>query len=81
MAKMKVYGITIPKKVLGFRLSKGTRKDIRKLLKRLETPEARTIAISAASAGLAYLAEHAAHREGLIGKLASKVAPPQSRPN
>lgn len=77
---MKVYGITIPKKVLGFKLSKGSRKDLRRLLKRLESPELRALAISVAGAGVAYLTEQAAQREGMMGRLASKLAP-SARPN
>jgi hypothetical protein len=80
MAKMKVYGIQVPKKVLGFKLSKGSRKDLRKVLKRLESPEVRTLALSAAGAVIAYLAEHAAQRDGLIGRIASRVSPP-AKPN
>lgn len=66
--------IRIPKKVLGFKLSKGSRKDLRKLLKVLESPQARTIAVSAASVALAYLAEKAAERKGPLRKLAGKAA-------
>lgn len=80
MAKMKAYGIKIPKKVLGFKLSKGSRKDVRKVLKRLESPEARTLALAAAGAAIAFLAEHAAQRDGLIGRIASKVSP-SAKPN
>ena len=80
MGKMKIYGIEIPKKVLGFKLSKGTRKDLRKLLKRMDSPEARALALSAAGAAAAYLAEHAARRDGTIGRIASKFTPP-SKPN
>ncbi len=80
MGKMKVYGIEIPKKVLGFKLSKGTRKDLRKLLKRIDSPEGRALALSAAGVAAAFVAEHAARRDGVIGRIASKVAP-ASRPN
>ena len=80
MAQEKVFGIKIPKKVLGFKLSKGTRKDLRKLLKRMDSPEARALAISAAGAAVAYFAEQAAQREGLIGRVAGKVAP-SKQPN
>ena len=38
------------KEVLGFKLSKGTRKDMKKLLKMLGSPDTRTFAISAAAA-------------------------------
>lgn len=66
--------IKIPKKVLGFKLSKGSRKDLRRLLKVLEAPEARAIAVSATSVAIAYLAEKAAERKGPLRKLASKAA-------
>lgn len=42
--------VTIPKRIFGFKLSKGTRKDLRKIIGMLEHPEARTLALSAATA-------------------------------
>lgn len=80
MAKIKFHGIEIPKRVLGFKLSKGTRKDLRKLLKRIGSPEARTLMLSAAGVAAGYLAEQAAKRDDLIGRVTGKVAPPP-RPN
>ena len=74
MGKKKDKGINIPKNVLGFKLSKGTRKDLRKALKLLESPEARTIAVSVATTTLAYLAEQLAEREGLLGRVAGKAS-------
>ena len=74
MGKKNGGKLRIPKKVLGFKLSKGSRKDLRKLLKLLESPEARTIAISAASVAFGYLAEKTAERKGPLGKLAGKAA-------
>ena len=59
MAKKTIFGVRIPK-VLGFKLSKGTRSDLHKLSQHLETPEARGLAISALGVGLAYLAEYLA---------------------
>jgi hypothetical protein len=53
----------VPKKILGFKLSKGTRKDLKKLLKMLEGPNTRALAISAAGGLAAYLAEKFAEHE------------------
>lgn len=64
----------IPKKVLSFKLSKGSRKDLRKLLKLVEGPEIRGIAISAASVALGFLAEKTVERKGPPGKRAGKTA-------
>ena len=53
----------VPKKILGFKLSKGTRKDLKKLLKMLGDPDTRTLAISAAGGLAAFLAEKFAEHE------------------
>jgi len=55
--------LKVPKKVFGFKLSKGTRKDLKKLLKMLGDPDTRTLAISAAGGLAAFLAEKFAERE------------------
>lgn len=60
MAKNK---LELPKKILGFKLSKGTRKDLKKLLKMLSNPDTRTFAVSAAGGLAAYLAERFAEYE------------------
>lgn len=53
-----------PKSILGFPLSKGTRKDLRKLMKMLERPKTRTMAVTAASGLAAFLGERfAEHRQ------------------
>jgi hypothetical protein len=74
MAKKKTTGIKIPKKVLGFKLSKGTRKDVGKLLHMLESSEARAIAVSAGSVALGLILEKAAERQGPIAYVARKAA-------
>ena len=74
MGKKKDGKVKIPKRVLGFKLSKGSRRDLRKLLKLIETPQARAIAVSAASVAFGYLAEKTAERKGPLGKLANKAA-------
>ena len=53
----------VPKKILGFKLSKGTRKDLKKLLKMVTHPDTRTLAISAAGGLAAFLAERFAEYE------------------
>jgi hypothetical protein len=53
----------VPKEVLGFKLSKGTRKDMKKLLKMLGSPDTRTFAVSAAGGLAAFLAERFAEYE------------------
>ena len=47
----------VPKKIMGFKLSKGTRKDIRKLLGMFGDPDTRKLAMTAASGLAAYLAQ------------------------
>lgn len=64
----------VPKKVLGFKLSKGSRKDLRRLLKLLESPEARALAVSAASVALGFLGEKAAARKGPLARIVGKAA-------
>jgi hypothetical protein len=64
MGKKKNKGIKVPKKLMGFKLSKGTRKDLNKLLKMTAIPDKRTLAMSAMSAITALLAERmSAHHE------------------
>ena len=58
MAKNKV-----PKKLMGFKLRKGTRKDLKKLLRMVSHPDTRTLAISAAGALAAFIAERFAEYE------------------
>ena len=65
----------VPKKVLGFKLSKGTRKDLKKLLSMLEGPDTRALAISVAGGLAAYLAEKfAEHEIGKHGKRGKALA-------
>ena len=61
MAK-KDKGLKVPKKIMGFKLSKGTRKDLRKLLGMFVEPDTRNLAMAAASGLAAYLAEHFADK-------------------
>lgn len=53
----------VPKKLMGFKLSKGTRKDLKRLLKMVTHPDTRTLAISAAGALAAFIAERFAEYE------------------
>lgn len=55
--------LKVPKKVLGFNLSKGTRKDIKKLLKLVGDPETRAIALSVAGGLAAFIAERIGERK------------------
>jgi hypothetical protein len=65
----------IPKKILGLKLSKGTRKDLRKLVKLIETPETRGLAIAAASVALGFLAKKMApdHALATLGDTAAQA--------
>ena len=62
MAK-KGKGLKVPKRIMGFKLSKGTRKDLRKLLRMVGEPDTRTLAMTAASGLAAYLAEQFAEKQ------------------
>ena len=53
----------VPKKVLGFKLSKGTRKDLRRLVRMLGNPDKQALAVSAAGGLAAFLAERLAEYE------------------
>jgi len=53
----------VPKKLAGFKLSKGTRKDLKKLLKMVAEPDTRTLAVSAAGALAAFIAERFAEHQ------------------
>lgn len=62
MAKKK-KGLKVPKDIMGFKLSKGTRKDMKKLLKMVGNPDKKDLAISAAGGIAAFLAEQVAEYE------------------
>ena len=55
--------LKVPKKILGFKLSKGTRKDLKKLLKMFRDPDTHTLAMTAAGGLAAFLAERFAEHE------------------
>lgn len=63
----------IPKKIAGFKLSKGSRKDLRKLLRMIEEPQARALALSALGVLAAYLGERLAEGKGPLSKVARKA--------
>jgi len=65
----------VPKKLLGFRLSKGTRKDIKKLLKMLGHPERHKLATTVISALVALLSERMAARQISSEESVKKRAP------
>jgi hypothetical protein len=55
--------LKVPKRIMGFKLSKGTRKDLKKLLRMFGKPDSRTLAMTAASGLAAYLAEQFAEKQ------------------
>lgn len=61
----------VPNKVFGFKLSKGTRKDLKKLLKMVQKPDTRALAMSAAGGLVALLVERFGEQER--DKLQDKV--------
>ena len=59
----------VPKKILGFKLSKGTRKDLKKLLKMFDNADSHKVAASVAAALTAYLIERfGEHQVEKLGK-------------
>jgi len=52
----------VPKRILGFKLSKGTRKDLKKLLKMFEHPDRRALAMTAAGGLATFLMERFAEK-------------------
>jgi hypothetical protein len=57
MAKKKVRGVKVPRKILGQKLRKGTRKDIADLVRALGHPNARSLLAAATTAVLPLLAD------------------------
>ena len=55
--------LKVPKEIMGFKLSKGTRKDVKKLLRMIGDPDKKDLAISAAGGLAAFLAERVAEYE------------------
>jgi hypothetical protein len=55
--------IKVPKRIFGFKLSKGTRKDLKKLLKMVEHPQKRAIAMTAAGGLATFLLERFADKK------------------
>ena len=66
----------VPKAILGFKLSKGTRKDLKKLLKMFRNPDRHALAMTVAGGLAAFLAERFAEHEMAKGarKPAARVA-------
>ena len=74
MGKKKSKGLRVPKKLMGFKLSKGTRKDLNKLLKMVAIPDKRTLAMSAMGAISALLAERMSAHHDTSGEGDSRPA-------
>jgi len=53
----------VPKSILGFKLSKGTRKDLKKLLRMFEHPDRRALAMTAAGGLATFLMERFAEKK------------------
>jgi len=53
----------VPKSILGFKLAKGTRKDLKKLLKMFEHPDRRALAMTAAGGLATFLMERFAEKK------------------
>ena len=53
----------VPKAILGFKLSKGNRKDLKRLFKMFRNPDTHTLAMTAAGGLAAFLAERFAEHE------------------
>lgn len=53
----------VPKEILGFKLSKGTRKDLKKLLKMFAHPDKSALAATAATGLAAFLMERFAEKK------------------
>jgi len=55
--------VKVPKHILGFKLSKGTRKDLKKLLRMVEHPQKRALAMTAAGGLATFLIERFADKK------------------
>jgi hypothetical protein len=62
MAKKKIDGVKVPKKILGHKLNKATRKDIAALVNRVKHPDGRSLALAAVAAVGPLLAERLTHK-------------------
>lgn len=63
MAK-KIKGVKVPKKILGYKLRKGTRKDIADLVRTVRHPDPKALIAALVAALGPILAELLAHRKG-----------------
>ena len=57
MAKKKIRGVRVPKKILGQKLRKGTRKDIADFVRAVGHPNARSVLAAASAAVMPLLAD------------------------
>lgn len=71
MAK-KIRGVKVPKKLLGHKLRKGTRRDIADLVKAVGHPNAKSLVAAASAAILPFLAEKVADRISRKGSRGSR---------
>jgi hypothetical protein len=53
----------VPKSIFGFKLAKGTRKDLKKLLKMFDHPDRRALAMTAAGGLATFLMERFAEKK------------------
>jgi hypothetical protein len=71
MAKTRIRGVKVPKKVLGRKLRKGTRKDIADLVRAVGHPDARSVIAAATAALLPLLADRMG--DAITAKAARKL--------
>jgi hypothetical protein len=62
MAKKKIDGVKVPKRILGHKLRKGTRKDIAALVKAVGHPDAKSLVAAAVGAIGPMIADRLTHR-------------------
>jgi hypothetical protein len=58
----KVNGVKVPKRIMGFKLRKGTRKDIAAVANALGHPDAKSLVLAAMAALGPFLAERLVHK-------------------
>jgi hypothetical protein len=63
MAKKTIKGVKVPRRIMGYKLRKGTRKDIAGLVRAIKHPDAKTLIAAVVAALGPIVAERLTHKK------------------
>lgn len=69
MAKKKIDGVKVPRRITGYRLRKGTRRDIAALVMAIKHPDAKSLIAAVVTALGPLIAERLAHKKAKLSSV------------